>query len=106
MFQIVKFGISPHTGLFDIKFWTSGRRIDGTLYWFESGEKLNFTNWGENEPNNAYGTEDCIGLSENVQLKWNDFNCDKQLNIICEDDKIQYAPLAPASIPYFNNDYY
>lgn len=56
-------------------------------YWFENGQRANFTNWGEGEPNNKYGNEECIGIYEYLKLKWNDFPCYYKLNIICEEEE-------------------
>ena len=56
-----------------------------------SGEGLTYTNWAENEPNNAGGREHCAMLGWTDDGHWNDYRCnyDKWANgrywiAICE----------------------
>lgn len=39
------------------------------------------TNWAEGEPNNLDGVQHCVHM---VEGKWNDWNCDRPVNYICE----------------------
>lgn len=41
-------------------------------------------NTGTGEPNNDYGSEDCVRISDNGL--WNDVRYDRSNNIICEKD--------------------
>ncbi|KAE8619565.1 hypothetical protein XENTR_v10009855, partial [Xenopus tropicalis] len=57
----------------DKKVW---RWVDGTLHNLSDGF------WYEDEPNNKYGTEDCVLLWK--EEKWNDDDCIDQYKAICE----------------------
>ena len=46
---------------------------EGTFIWTD-GTDVNYTNWGEGEPNDYYG-EDCTHIREDF-LTWNDIACD------------------------------
>ncbi|XP_055305010.1 ladderlectin-like [Sitodiplosis mosellana] len=76
-----------NVGLSGAIFWTTGRRVDHTMYWFATGTKLNFTNWGQNEPFNRHTMQECIGIQEYDKLTWIDVNCDYNLRIMCEEDR-------------------
>ena len=54
---------------------------DGFFVEFETGRKMNFTNWGKKEPNNWLGQEDCIILLKR-DLKMYDFQC--SYNKLCQ----------------------
>ena len=50
---------------------------------------MDFTYWGDNEPNNYGGNEDCgiIWFANIIEGKrWNDFRCDEFAYFICRDD--------------------
>ena len=60
------------------------------MYWFATGTKLNFTNWGQDEPFNRHTMQECIGIYqqyEPVKLQWTDVACNESLGIICEEDE-------------------
>nr|XP_014354214.1 PREDICTED: C-type mannose receptor 2-like [Latimeria chalumnae] len=40
---------------------------------WSSGEPVNFTNWGENQPNNAGQREDCVAIE--AAATWHDYPC-------------------------------
>lgn len=92
MWVFFKFVIFSHfnSGLTESLFWTTGRRVDSTMYWFATGTKLNFTNWGQDEPYNRHTMQECVGIyaqSEQVKLQWTDVECNESLRIICENDE-------------------
>ena len=59
---------------------------------------IDYTNWGEGEPNNALDGEDCVALTA-WNGKWNDDNCNSKFNYICEIyDQLVYR----ARKPYFS----
>jgi len=43
-----------------------------------------WTNWKNNEPNNAGGNEDCVHLWQPYGGLWNDEGCRKQYPALCE----------------------
>lgn len=49
---------------------------------YPSGELMQYSNWANNEPNNASDKEDCIELITGGF--WNDMKCDNEKLIICE----------------------
>ena len=64
---------------------------EGNFAEFETGRKINFTNWAEKEPNNGLGGEDCI-----ILLKWNskmyDFKCSyDKLCQVCNVSEVKYS---------------
>ncbi|CAH1781623.1 unnamed protein product [Owenia fusiformis] len=68
------------------RLWIGGMRgsTDKPWNWMGSEGKSTpqqYTNWIEGEPNNAGGDEDCMEL---YQYQWNDENCEKKQNYICE----------------------
>lgn len=57
--------------------------MEGEFQWTNK-ENLQYENWMPGEPNNDYGSEDCVRICDNGQ--WNDVGCDRSSNIICEKD--------------------
>uniref|UniRef100_A0AAX7SPA5 C-type lectin domain-containing protein n=1 Tax=Astatotilapia calliptera TaxID=8154 RepID=A0AAX7SPA5_ASTCA len=52
--------------------------IEGGYSWSD-GTPLSHTNWGDGEPNNHEGREDCVEMVSNANgtySLWNDLNCD------------------------------
>ncbi|XP_020833027.1 mannose-binding protein C isoform X2 [Phascolarctos cinereus] len=47
-----------------------------------TGERMTYTNWRENEPNNHGSGEDCVLL--NNDGSWNDISCTTSLLAVCE----------------------
>lgn len=47
-------------------------------------ENLQYGNWIPGEPNNDYGSEDCVRICDNGL--WNGVGYDTSSNIICEKD--------------------
>ena len=44
-----------------------------------------YQNWGRGEPNNYGGNEGCGAISYSfARSSWNDVNCERQLNFLCE----------------------
>ncbi|KAM7343759.1 C-type lectin mosGCTL-7-like [Cochliomyia hominivorax] len=66
-------------------FWLGASDLShcGTWSWIKNGQTLLYTNWGPGEPNNAGGNEHCLELLNNGQ--WNDFNCNENRRVICEN---------------------
>ncbi|XP_056386511.1 pulmonary surfactant-associated protein A-like isoform X2 [Hyla sarda] len=54
---------------------------EGTFRYL-SGEKIKFSIWYDNQPDNSKLNEDCVEMYGDG--KWNDQNCDEKRLIICE----------------------
>lgn len=54
-----------------------------TVYRWTDGSAVDYVNWGDNEPNNFHGSEDCVELVVG-NGKWNDVNCYSKRNWICK----------------------
>ncbi|XP_040176618.1 pulmonary surfactant-associated protein D-like [Rana temporaria] len=59
----------------------SDSQEEGTFK-YVTGENLNFTNWGQGQPDNYANTEDCVHMYRDG--KWNDIPCSQKLLVICE----------------------
>jgi hypothetical protein len=57
---------------------------EGTWFW-STGERFDYTNWGPNQPDDAGGNEDCAQLVAATDT-WNDRDCTARLPAICEVD--------------------
>ncbi|KAG4068544.1 hypothetical protein HA402_004885 [Bradysia odoriphaga] len=70
-----------------VDFWLSGTRLgnNDNYYWMGHNEALNFTNWSDGEPNNAFGHESCVHISYQ-NYKWNDLDCLFSAYFVCEED--------------------
>ncbi|XP_052219833.1 C-type mannose receptor 2-like isoform X2 [Dreissena polymorpha] len=55
-------------------------------YEWSSGDPVNFTNWiGRHDDVLLHGVEDCAGLgAKTFQGQWNDVECSRKLNYLCE----------------------
>ena len=64
-------------GLNDIQF-------EGSFKWVSPNSTPLFTDWGHrNEPNNSFGNEDCVVLSQRYKYEWNDRDCNTTAHFIC-----------------------
>lgn len=72
------------------RFWIGGYRDASYNWYWVTGEKWNYTNWGSGEPSG--GDEDCVAV---WPQKWNDMrsgNLGEQTGFICEwDDYKSYS---------------
>lgn len=55
---------------------------EGTWMWMGSMEPADYTNWRQDEPNNAQSDENCV-LIDNTG-EWNDYTCHENAHYICE----------------------
>jgi len=53
----------------------------GDWFWVGSNEKINYSHWSYNTPNNKNGNEDCLSLSNS---NWDDLPCSTKQPVICE----------------------
>ncbi|XP_061589669.1 macrophage mannose receptor 1 [Cololabis saira] len=54
-------------------------------YAWSDGVPVLYTNWNQNEPNNAGGVEHCVAMTHNPLIvgKWNDDACHKEHSFVC-----------------------
>ncbi|XP_026210056.1 LOW QUALITY PROTEIN: macrophage mannose receptor 1 [Anabas testudineus] len=80
--------------------------LEGGYSWSD-GTPLSHTNWGEGEPNNHEGREDCVEMvtaTNGTYSWWNDLNCDAHQDWICmitrgKDPILPPAPPSPDPAP-------
>ncbi|XP_041857542.1 perlucin-like [Melanotaenia boesemani] len=70
----------------------SDKETEGTWKWVD-GTTLTLKNWDTNQPDNGgssgkWGEEDCVQLTDSNRTIWNDFNCEKPMQWICEKGPI------------------
>ena len=56
------------------------------FFWWATGQKFTFTNWGYHEPNNVGSKEHCVHITASSLYEWNDIVCEGKMGFICEDD--------------------
>nr|XP_020476711.1 macrophage mannose receptor 1-like isoform X2 [Monopterus albus] len=83
--------------------------------WSDGVSPVLYTNWNENEPNNAGGTENCVAITHNhhVTGMWNDDACHKDQSFVCSRKKSSSigpppptkTPCPPGYISWYQNCY-
>ena len=63
--------------------WLGGGINKNNKWSWLNGNNIDFFNWKSLEPNNFHGKEYQIEM--NADGKWNDFNRNMMLNIVCEE---------------------
>jgi hypothetical protein len=56
---------------------------DGTVFYQNGPVGGLFTNWGQAEPNNARGGEDCLAIR--INYRWTDLDCTEVHHFCCEE---------------------
>ncbi|XP_053406033.1 perlucin-like protein [Mercenaria mercenaria] len=60
------------------------RTKEGSYRWYGTYTSPTFSDWGPGQPDNL-GNEDCVGIWESIDYRWNDFKCDSyKLKPLCE----------------------
>uniref|UniRef100_H2XKA0 C-type lectin domain-containing protein n=1 Tax=Ciona intestinalis TaxID=7719 RepID=H2XKA0_CIOIN len=79
-------------------FWIGLKRQDDGMMGWSDKTPLSFTDWGNDEPNNHNGREECTEayLSPDSQY-WNDLNCDAARNWICKVERAYTPPTGTLS---------
>lgn len=63
--------------------WLGFKRDSSNEFKWISGDNVDFTNWGSNQPDNAGDVENCV--EKNQEHQWNDISCNNGNNeYICE----------------------
>lgn len=68
-------------------FWTQGTSLyrNGLFYWVESGQNIQFADWGPGQPDDYANNEECLELRKySGNYKFNDLNCNDRNGFICE----------------------
>lgn len=71
-------------------------------YSWSDGSPLSHTNWGQGEPNNHEGREECVEMvsgTNGTHSWWNDLNCDAHQDWICMIAKGKIPTLPPVPPP-------
>ncbi|XP_031418414.1 alpha-N-acetylgalactosamine-specific lectin-like [Clupea harengus] len=76
-------GLVRNAGLSSQGAWIGGSDdgSEGTWYWID-GSAFDFSDWTIGQPDN-YHTEDCLMLTPDGNLRWNDLRCDDLRPFIC-----------------------
>ncbi|XP_075158350.1 C-type lectin 16-like [Haematobia irritans] len=61
----------------------------GKFIWHSTGHIFEYTNWGQEEPNNFDQMEHCVHIGLYDDSLWNDINCNNRFGFICEEIKNQ-----------------
>ncbi|BFZ08887.1 hypothetical protein BsWGS_11926 [Bradybaena similaris] len=66
--------------------WLGGNDFseEGTFKWASGVTPFSFTYWWGGEPNNAEGGQDCLQLLKRYNYMWDDTDCHKTCNYICQ----------------------
>ena len=70
-------------------YWIGGTDefMEGHWLWIPTMQKLSFTDWSPGNPSDSDSNEDCMEIivgHSAPTTKWNDDNCSKKANFICE----------------------
>lgn len=73
-------------------------------YHWSDGSPVSHTNWGDGEPNDHGGRENCVELvtTTNGTSFWNDLTCDAHLDWVCMIAKGKtplIPPVPPPTVP-------
>ncbi|XP_052889796.1 C-type lectin 37Db-like [Anopheles moucheti] len=72
--------------------WMSANDLgeEGEFHWASTGERVNYSNWSDKEPNDYKSGEDCVVLAywkkggSKHHYKFNDTPCTRDYQFICE----------------------
>ena len=66
------------------RWWIGYNDLTVEGYWDWDGPYSTYTNWRNNEPNNANNIEDCAILNQGSNGGWNDVDCEISIYYVCE----------------------
>ena len=66
--------------------YTDGRRAEGNQWqWATSKATIQNFHWMNNQPNNLYGLQDCIGMKSHAgRVNWDDVHCESKMRAVCQ----------------------
>lgn len=76
-----------HIWYSDEWFWIGCNDIhnEGNYSWIGTGKPVQYTDWAPNQPDNAFGGEDCGVIWRHAEvMNWNDNNCTLKCRYVCE----------------------
>ena len=68
----------------------SDSETEGDWKWADGTKLSEYKNWGQQQPNDNRGNQDCVVIrlgsshNRNYDGEWNDVNCSKNKGFICE----------------------
>ncbi|KAJ8307073.1 hypothetical protein KUTeg_015157, partial [Tegillarca granosa] len=68
-----------------------------TFSWFDN-TVVDFDFWAQGEPNDGYGAERCVVMTDRGGL-WNDDNCNEKYGFICKKSVLSHQPITVAPTP-------
>ncbi len=73
-----------------------GLQMEQNGNWFQwnSGAPVEYSNWGDGEPDNQDGVEYCAELDMLINGKWSDENCDRRHEFVCERSSNQASNMS------------
>ncbi|XP_049459415.1 macrophage mannose receptor 1 [Epinephelus fuscoguttatus] len=80
----------------------SDKVAENQYAWSDGVSPVLYTNWNDNEPNNAGGTEHCVAMTNSYVMssKWNDDACHKNYSFACSRKKSStITPPPPTKSP-------
>lgn len=84
----------------NLNLWIGGYRDENHVWYWVTGEKWGYTNWGDDEPNNMYDEgEDCAAI---WPVRWNDLNRNnmwEQVGFVCEWETSSVQTPTPTVTP-------
>ncbi|KAJ8040179.1 Perlucin [Holothuria leucospilota] len=68
------------------RWWIGLTDKDSEGVWKWYNVSTNYTNWGDGQPSNNGGEENCVEINkdENDHVYWNDISCSRKFWFICE----------------------
>ncbi|XP_056001032.1 perlucin-like isoform X2 [Ostrea edulis] len=79
-------------------FWIGGTDefVEGHWTWIPTMEKVSFTDWSPGNPSDSASNEDCMEIIVGhtaPTTHWNDDDCSKKANFICEVPLLEGSPI-------------
>ncbi|KAL4240169.1 hypothetical protein ACF0H5_000963 [Mactra antiquata] len=72
----------------DDGFWLGATdwEVEGKWVWEATGHQFSYSNWGNTQPNNRNGSENCLAAVKYFDYAWSDEFCDwdNHINFVCE----------------------
>ncbi|XP_062592343.1 galactose-specific lectin nattectin-like [Saccostrea cucullata] len=67
-------------------FWLGGSDIimEGVWKWMDSNKRFYYSAWPRGQPDNYRGREHCLHFFGGYHYVWNDTECNRRSNFICE----------------------